>query len=298
MTKEAIEERHVLSFWQQLDEFPGIVPTRQNPPEPDFFIEADHGLIGLEHTRLVRQKDDRGVDMKAHNQNADHVMKLAAEQFSRLSNLKLYVSASFRCDHGLLVPKPTYLANRDIQPIAAFITDFVARHIPPPENHYWFEEYDYATNTFNFSEEHKLRSMDIWNLGNKISQPCWTPSQAAMIPRMFESTAFTSALAKKNTKPKNYRRNYHQLWLLMVEDQRNLATYFDNEYGEAPEVTSSFDRVFVFRYASEEIIELKVNKADMREDWIEVELAMVTEQIKLCQPKDNYTKDEVSKWKA
>ena len=79
--------------------------------------------------------------------------------------------------------------------------------------------------------------------------------------RMFESTAFTTTLAKKNRKPINYQRNYDQLWLLMVEDQRNLATYFNNEYGEAPVVTSPFDRVFVFRYASEETTELKVNKA-------------------------------------
>ena len=172
--------------------------------------------------------------------------------------MKLYVSVSFRCDHGLIVPNPTYLSNRDIQPLAKFIANFVHSNIPELDNHYTIERYDPYTYAVIFPEEMKINTISIYHWDQKTSQPCWTLSQAAMIPRMFKSTAFTTTVNKKNQKPKNYQRNYYQIWLVIVEDQRNLTTYFDVKHGEIPQLPSTFDRVFVFRYASEEIIELRV----------------------------------------
>ena len=46
--------------------FPNNAPQKQKPPEPDFFVETNEGLIGIEHTCLVRQKDERGVDIMGH----------------------------------------------------------------------------------------------------------------------------------------------------------------------------------------------------------------------------------------
>ena len=74
-----------------------------------------------------------------------------------------------------------------------------------------------------------------------------------MIPRVYESEAFKIRLKKKNEKPRNYQKDYYQIWLLIIEDQRDLATYFDFEYGEQPTVSSPFDRIFVFRYATKRL---------------------------------------------
>ena len=198
--------------------------------------------------------------MMGHYRCANKIMESADQQFRRRSDLKLHVSVNFRCDHGLVTQESAFLANADIQPLAAFIADFVTRHIPPPKVHWRFECYDVYTHRFNFPQDKKIRAISIWNQDHLISQPCWNPSQGAVIPPVFESTAFTTALAKKNKKPPGYQRDYYQIWLLMVEDASNLVTYFDFEYGEIPTVITPFDRVLVFRYTSKEIIELKVIK--------------------------------------
>ena len=62
-------------------------------------------------------------------------MKLAELDFSKQSSLKLDVSVSFACSHGLITRKPIFLSNKDIRPLATFITEFVAHHIPPSKEH-------------------------------------------------------------------------------------------------------------------------------------------------------------------
>ena len=46
----------------------------------------------------------------------------------------------------------------------------------------------------------------------------------------------------------------------MVENEVNLVSRFDYDNYEIPTIESSFDRVFIFRYASKEIIECNVKK--------------------------------------
>lgn len=62
MNKEQIENNQLLSYWQMLALFPEISPMRQDPPEPDFFLQTPRGLIGIENTQLIEQKDSNNVD--------------------------------------------------------------------------------------------------------------------------------------------------------------------------------------------------------------------------------------------
>ncbi len=192
MSALAEEEKHITSFWKHLDEFPDDVPQKQDPPEPDFFVNVDQGLIGIE--------------------------------------------------------------------LSTFIAEFVTHRIPPSGEHWYFEHYDSYRNAFNFPHDKKIRSIAIANCDHKVSQPCWTHTESGVVPQVYESQAFGEILKKKNQKPSNYLKNYYQIWLLMVEDQWSQAAYFDFKDSEEPTLSSPFDRIFIFRYLTEEIIELKVVK--------------------------------------
>ena len=260
MSALAEEEKHITSFWKHLNEFPDDVPQKQDPPEPDFFVEANQGLIGIEHTRLVRQPDQRNINIMGHYRCAEKIMRLAEQNFRRQTDLKLYVSVSFACSYGLVTKEPFFLSNRDIGHLSTFISEFVTHRIPPSGEHWCFEHYDSHRNAFNFPYDKKIRSIAIVNCDHKVSQPCWTHTESGVVPQVYESQAFGEILKKKNQKPSNYLKDYYQIWLLMVEDQWNQATYFDFEDSEKPTVSSPFDRIFIFRYLTEEVIELKVVK--------------------------------------
>jgi hypothetical protein len=260
MSALAEEEKHITSFWKHLNEFLDEVPQKQDPPEPDFFVNVDQGLIGIEHTRLVRQPDQRNTDIKGHYECAKEIMKLAEQNFRRWTDLKLYVSVSFACSYGLVTKERFFLSNRDIEPLSTFIAEFVACYIPPSGEHRCFEYYDSYRNAFNFPHDKRIRSIAIANCNHKVSQPCWTHTESGVVPQIYESQAFDEILKKKNQKPSNYLKDYYQIWLLMVEDQWSQATCFDFEYSEKPTVLSPFDRIFILRYLTEEVIELKVVK--------------------------------------
>ena len=258
MSKEEIEKRHIESFWRCLNEFPNDTPQKQDPPEPDFFVEVDQGLIGIEHTRLVRQRDERGVDIKGHYQCAKEIMRLAELKFKNWSNSKLRVSVRFACSYGLVAEEPFFLSNRNIKPLSTFIAEFVAHHIPPSGEREYFKDYDPYRNTFSNLYNEKIRSIEIVNCDHKASQSCWTHPQGGVVPQVYESRAFKEILGKKGQKPSNYLKDYYQIWLLIVEDQGDQATYFDFENSEKPTVSSPFDRIFIFRYLTEEVVELSV----------------------------------------
>ena len=254
--KNEIEERHILAFWESLNEFSDCLPNKQAPPEPDFYVETDSGLIGIEHTQLIRKKDHRGIDPMQHSKCADRIMNQAEQAFNRILDVKLWVSVRFRSDYGLVSSNPTFLANSDIQPLAAFVADFVVKNIPPPGITQNFENFDWNKSEFRFPEK-----IDLIKIGNPgYENVCWSASQGGVVPPIFKSDAFTITLKKKNRKPKNYSKHYDQIWLVMVENQTNLTSYFDWDNCEVPILVSSFDRVFVFRYASKEIIECNVKK--------------------------------------
>lgn len=252
------EEKHILAFWECLEEFPGYVPKGQDPPEPDFYVVTGEGKIGIEHTRLIRQKDQRGFDPKRHDVLAQKIIEYAENEFNLHSDVKLHVDVDFRNDYGLMRgDQSVYLTNADIKQLADRIAGFVKANIPDPKTHVTFEGFDENTGKRLFSE--KIERITIANTDYKNAS-CWSATSGGVLPRVFESSAFTSSLKKKNDKPKNYQQNYYQIWLLMVDDDREFVSSFSYDRSDENVLDSPFDRVFIFRYALDKIIELKVNK--------------------------------------
>lgn len=263
-TKEEIERRQVTAFLENFPEWSAI-PVKQDPPEPDFYIEEKGKLIGIEHTRLIREPDENGFDPMAHAQMSQKIMSTAEEMYKQRSTVNMMVHVYFRNDYGLTRKDRVNLVNKDIDVLGRFIADFVIQNIPAEtKQHLHFDSFDWNTGKRRFPI--KIEGINITNIRH-LNDSCWTFTQGGTVSEIFESSELKNRLAEKQFKSKRYTRNYDQIWLLMIEDGRDLTTYFAFEDDRATiEISSTFNRVFIFRMAEKVIVELK-NICEPQKQW-------------------------------
>ena len=87
---------------------------------------------------------------------------------------------------------------------------------------------------------------------------CWSQSEGGLVPDI-RSEALYSRISSKQSKLINYSDSFDEVWLLIVEDQWNMTSYFDFSYADAIEVESGFNRVFILRSGNSEIRECDNN---------------------------------------
>ncbi len=94
MGNSKVEEIHLRQFLTIM--FPQEIKTeRLNPPEPDFRIALEGKIIGIEHSRLIRLPDSNRIDIMAHTQIADKIVRNAESLFNKKNNICLSVDISF-----------------------------------------------------------------------------------------------------------------------------------------------------------------------------------------------------------
>lgn len=255
MKKQEIEDAHLRAFWQISGFYPDIYPMRQEPPEPDFFLETPRGLIGIEHTQLIHQKDTNNVDPKIHEVVGEQIMQKAESLYFKTNKIKLNVHVSFKTEYGLRLGSiPVSLAKSDVKTLSPFIANFVANHIPAERSTIDFDGYDLEDGKEILPEE--IESITISNT-NYRDDSCWSPVTGGVVPPIFSSSAFLTALGKKNAKPASYLKKYAEIWLLMVENDKRFTSYFDFNFPSTSQIDSVFDRVFIYRDGLNQVIELR-----------------------------------------
>jgi len=161
-----------------------VVAQPQAAPEPDFLVEASGHRIGIEHTRLIRLKDENGISFMAHHQIANRIMREAETRFNQQHDFCLMVHADFRCDYGLAVAEPVQLYNQDIKELSAYIADFVGKLLPDMariglRESLHFETYDWDTLEKILPD--KLNSLTIYNT-KSFKRPLWSAYQGSTVP--------------------------------------------------------------------------------------------------------------------
>ncbi|MBK0380608.1 hypothetical protein [Mucilaginibacter segetis] len=224
----------------------------QKPPEPDFYTKIDGKLIGIEHTRLIREKDVNKINIMAHSKFADEIMVMAEELFNKKSSMPLSVHVDFKCDYGLVAKNPVQLKKEDKQYLSEFIADFVFGEVLNLQiaDKYQIFQYD----AFDVGGGKKIDSITITHSPTS----CWYAGQGGTIPRIYQSVEFKAILEKKNKKPSNYKQDYAEIWLLIVENSMNITSYFNFEDQHPIEIETPFNRVFILRSSNNEIVELKI----------------------------------------
>jgi hypothetical protein len=215
-------------------------------PEPDFIIRMDGKTIGIEHTRLFLNKDLKGDDPIKHQVAANRIIQRAEALFKKKSDLKLTVTINFFGSYGLSM-ETRMLTMKDVDRLSKSICEFVMCNVPEYGFRKSFEQFDMEVGKQVLPDEIDHISID---------HKCWTQSEGGMVPDI-KGDAFYSRIESKDLKPFNYKHPYDEIWLLIVEDQWNMTTYFDFSYAEVIEVDSRFNKVFILRSGNDMIIECK-----------------------------------------
>jgi hypothetical protein len=217
-------------------------------PEPDFVIKLIDETIGIEHTRLFIPKDIKGDDPINHQVSAKRILTKAEQLFKLKHTEKLTVTVRFHRSYGLGT-KQRMLTGKDVGKLSKFLCDFVSLNIPEYGTRRAFEQFDMQVGKQVLPDE-----IDYLSIYHKFN--CWTQSEGGVVPDV-RSDALYNRVASKDTKPQNYKTAYNEIWLLIVEDQWNMTTYFDFSYAEVIEVDSMFNKVFILRSGNDMIIECK-----------------------------------------
>lgn len=235
---------------------------QQQPPEPDFKVKLDEKVIGIEHTRLIRKPDKNNINVMGHYKVADKIMHKAELLYNTTESMCLMVNVSFRCDYGLITNSPKQLYNNDIQELSHFIADFVKLQLPKivaSKQDAYFTFYTYDFNTGQQVLPEKINHITITNT-KSFEHSCWAANQGGVIPGIYKSEEFEITLNNKNKKPQNYKNEYDEIWLLIVEDSMDLTSYFHFDDQSTPEIESNFNRVFVLRKVENCYIELSLRR--------------------------------------
>ncbi|MBL4675225.1 MAG: hypothetical protein JKY70_03315 [Mucilaginibacter sp.] len=218
--------------------------------------------IGIELTQLIREPDANRVSIKAHSKYADQILKQAELLYNKAHNLCLMVHVDFKCSYGLSTTNPIQLRENDVKELSKYIANFVIQQLPKIRSSkhgsmFRYESFDWHERRMILPE--KIEYISITNT-SEFKYPCWSAIQGGVIPEIYNSNEFKTIITKKNTKPKNYKKAYFQIWLLIVEDAMNLTSYFSVDENEPQIIITPFDRIFILRRSQNTFIELQVDK--------------------------------------
>ena len=80
-----------------------------------------------------------------------------------------------------------------------------------------------------------------------LPKSIWTQSNGGMVPEFLNGSSFFECLNKKNGRVSNYKRAYDQIWLVMVADRNEFASYLDFSNLIWPQIHTPFDKAFIYR---------------------------------------------------
>lgn len=251
MSDSPLEKIHIDEFLTLVEGLEVYKSDRESPPEPDFWVETNLGLIGIEHTQLFKKVDSNTIDPVAEDRLADDVLNKANEIFQKMSDYKVHVTVSFCSDYGVggRVPNPQSLQKVNKTELANQIAQFVHGNIPNEETYVDFQ------NPNGYILPEIVKSVNI-GLYSKMSHSSFGGMAFHWAPTLENGSTFFDTLKRKNEKPKNYQIDYSQIWLVMVTSPFNLAMDFDFNGSKLPIVESPFNKVFIYRHGDKRYNEL------------------------------------------
>lgn len=251
-----IEEIHIKEFLALIEGLEVYELERQSPPEPDFRVETNIGLIGIEHTRIFKKKDQNGIDPVAEDRLGDDVLNKARIHFGRISHQHVHVNVNFRSDHGANrhIANPNQLQKLNRSELAEKIAEFVARNIPEPEKWLDFDNPNRSTDEYFLPEI--VSQITVARYPN-ISETTFGGMGWHFAPSLEIGSNLMDALEKKASKPASYSKNYSQIWLVMVTSPFNLTMDFNFDRSELPTDSTPFDRVFIYRHGDQKYHEIQ-----------------------------------------
>lgn len=228
---------HILRFKESFSDFPeGILCFDDNP---DVLVKTREGFLGIEHTRLYR------AALKEQESLEQRIVDRAKEMYEVSGGPPLYVNVLFDQNVRLRV--------KEIESIATSLHALVCRYVPDVGERVNLEGWRFVSRGFS-----PAVTMIFLDRPSASCEMAWGVGGGGVVPDL-PSDLVRERIQDKESKIARYLSKCSKVWLLIVEDGFALSSYFDIQDKVKTEIyKSAFDRIFLFRNFSLEVIELNV----------------------------------------
>lgn len=228
---------HILRFKESFSEFPeGILCFDDNP---DVLVKTREGFLGIEHTRLY------WGSLKEQESLEQRIVDRAKEMYEVSGGPPLYVNVLFDPNVRLRV--------KDIDSIASSLYGLVCRYVPNVGERVDLEGWRFVSRGFS-----PAVTMIFLDRPSASCEMAWGVGRGGVVPDL-PSDSIRERIQDKESKKARYLGKCSKVWLLIVEDGFSPSSYFDiSDEVKSENYKSTFDRIFLFRNFSREVIELNV----------------------------------------
>lgn len=228
---------HILRFTESFPDFPKSFLCFDD--NPDVLVKTSEGMLGIEHTRLYWE------NLKEQESLEERIVDRAREMYESSGGPPLRVNVLFDSNVRLGV--------KDIDSIAASLNRLVCSYMPDVGESFDLEGWRFVSRGFTPS----IVMIFIDRLNNS-GEMLWGVGRGGVVPDL-PSDSIRKSIQDKESKIGRYLDKCSRIWLLLVEDGFAPSSYFDiSEEVKKDPYESKFDRIFLFRNFSREVIELNV----------------------------------------
>jgi hypothetical protein len=235
-----ILERHFYDRFLALhDEFPKKEPEKSEAP--DFLIKIDKKVIGVEITQ-IHNEPNKGEFLPAQKHALeDKILSKAQKLFFDRNQIHLHVSFHF-IDHF-------QLSGKQVETLIIQICKVIEEKIKG----------EGLNHNFSFSIIDGLPQELVVINGDyfpNITDTIWYSAKGIWLPNLSKQQIIT-IINKKEKEIITYKKKASALILLIVEGVIPNSWFDKVDKPEASEIESEFEKIFILRYLSNKLIEIK-----------------------------------------
>lgn len=228
---------------------------------PDFLIETHKGLIGLELTELMYDRNDQKFNLRAHESWLESIMYDAQTEFEAHNDLKLIVDVHFSNELGPSVARPKEDPSILIHDgFKEAILKMVNENIPEATGQRYIIDRNSKYGYLNLPS--KIEAIYIKNVTGRFDDGLWYAGISTMVkPMSVQSVA--ERIASKNAKLSHYNHDCVKNWLMIIQNSFLMSSQYDQKLVERAlthQYVSLFDKVFVFERSEGQVTELRLKR--------------------------------------
>ncbi len=233
--KKEIERHHLTSFISN-EELKFLVYGIEDSETPDFIVNIDKKLISIEHTRLINP------ELKKVEQYRERIIQNAKKRFREKYSEKLYLLMTF---NNILLKSGKIAEEKYTNEVFKLIENIYLC------NKKFDFRIDSRKNKAKVSE--LIRSFSVDNTRNFEN---WQHFGAYLV-EWIDINWLQGIITKKENNIKNYPKEFHENWLLLVSDfgTKSSTHRFDNI--DFSKIKTKFDRVYIYNFMPNEVGRIK-----------------------------------------
>ncbi|MEO5581152.1 MAG: hypothetical protein ABIR66_00555 [Saprospiraceae bacterium] len=243
--KKNIEKNILERFTKCIRELSkGIIVSPESPEfePPDFLIETEEQIIGIELTHFVNEKKpDEKFSPMDRNALQQEITIAAEKIFISKYNIPLHVDFAFI--------DSIVIKRNNINVLANLLAELVSHEVLSKS----LNDYFHSSVDRNLPKE--LESISIHYFPN-VTSSVWYAAKGMLVPNL-KKEQILRVIKKKEGDALNYKLKVNKQILLLVEGELAESWFAEIETINQVELGTGFDEIFIFRSKFNAILKLK-----------------------------------------